>query len=1012
MRTKFAFLSALLLLFMGQLAFSQVTGKVQDDFGPVVDAEVTVRGGTATATTDDDGVFSIDAKVGDVLVITDAMGTSDEVNVTKNNMGTITMGALVLEETVIQGAYDRTTTKKETVGAETVLDAATFENRPTSSFLNAIQGHAPGVVIQSNSGSPGSGQIDVLIRGRGSINASTDPLVVVDGIPMGTTQFRNLNQDDFESVTILRDAHATSIYGNRGANGVILITTKKGKAGVPLSIEVNSMFGFFTLPKTKYKMANAQEMLQIQHNRGLGQGASMTQEEINNWDGPNTNWRDIFFRTGINESYMVSMRQGSETFRSYYSVGYNKVEGMIPTTDFQRFTARANLSGNSENKRFTYEGILNVSYSKRHELDAETNPNISNNVIQNPLFGALMGLPFLDPLLDVTGRDLYWVTNNTPGYWAYVLKDVVTPGMVPNLRTEQGVLGSFAAGYELMPGLTARNKIGIDYKYSERVFARAPWSWLATAVAESDNLDFPGFEDHTNVIDATISNVASLNYNKTWGLHNLQLGAYFEYIKFHYRSNGFRQRGLVEATWHFNSGSGWAPRDGDLYVPEVFGDYVNAGSLSYFGTVEYEYDGKYGVAGTVRRDATNKFRKNKKWGTFWSAAARWVISEEEFMKDSAFNLLKLRGSYGVTGNQILTSPAYNVNPLYYDNSLAWDFYTSGDGYQNTGAYFPVLGNIDVGWEETHQANIGLDFLVFKNRLEGNLDVYRKDTKKLYTDINLSATTGQYDIDGNNGKLRNEGVELALRYKALNHQDYSLTFWANTSYNKNKILKMPSESPNPGGVGLAEGRMAFEFNLIPYMGVDPETGEYLYMDHEGNIVDWTQIDTERDARWTGKSLLPKWVGGFGFDVEYKGFYLDVAFSYQLEYYKWDNLYWWLWDSSSAVDMNLTSHLLDAWTPENPNTGVAALLANDAFDGDSDRLLYDAGFLRLRNATLGYNVPKKFLEGTFVKKANVFVTGENLAIWTKWKGYDPEGQVNYTLGQYPNPRVISVGLNLEF
>ncbi|NLN34221.1 MAG: SusC/RagA family TonB-linked outer membrane protein [Flavobacteriaceae bacterium] len=1030
MRTKFAFLSALFLLFIGQVVFAQVTGTVQDSDGfPVADAEVTVMGSDASAITDENGSFSINAQVGDVLTITDIMGVPQDFSVTRNNMGVMRFGIERLDEVLITTGYDITTTKKETMGAVTTVSSETFENRATSSFLNSIQGHVPGVTIQSNSGSPGSAQIDVLIRGYGSINASTDPLIVVDGIVIGSAQFRNLNQQDFESVNVLRDAHATAIYGNRGANGVIVVTTKKGKSGVPLSIEFSSMYGVFTLPEHDYNLANAQQMLTLQNIKGVGYGATLTEDEIANWNGPNTDWRDVFFRQGISQNYNLAMRQGSENFRSYYSVGYNKVEGLIPTTDFQRFNARANIAGNSDNRRFNYEGIVSVAYSKRHELDSETNSGISNNVIQNPLFGSVLGMPYMAPF-EGNGRDLWNTIGSTlsGGNYAYVLQSVMYPGEMPNRRTENSVLASFSASYELFDGLTARNKTGIDYKHAQRLFARAPYSFLALAVAVPAGLDYPGHEDHINTQDLTLSNVFSLNYDKTFGLHRLQLGAYAEYVKAHYRSESFRQNGLIERTWSFGSGNGWAPRDGDLYAPTVSAGKIDAGTFSYFGTLDYEYDQRYGVGASIRRDAASKFRTDQQWGTFWSAAARWVISEEAFLKGSkGVNLLKLRGSYGVTGNQILSQPGYDTNPMFLDTSLAWSANVVAPGYQNTSAYYPLLGNIAVGWEETHQANIGLDFIFFNNRLEGNIDVYQKNTKNLYTQIGLSAGVGAlydhdnnpstppittYNIKGNNGELENKGIEALLRYKLINQKDFDLTIWANTAYNKNTIISIPNESINPGGASLAEGHMVWEQYLIPYVGVDQETGEWLYMDFEGNIVDHTGIDPERDSRWTGKSFLPKWNGGFGLSANYKGWYLDANFSYQADFYKFDNMLAWLQDHTGAVDMNLSADLLDAWTPDKPSATMASLTANNVYDWDSDRLLKDASFIRFRSATLGYNIPSRWLEGTSLKGVNLFVQGENLLIWTKWKGFDPEGVKTTSLGQYPNPRSFSFGVNVEF
>ncbi|MDX9704418.1 MAG: TonB-dependent receptor, partial [Weeksellaceae bacterium] len=350
--------------------------------------------------------------------------------------------------------------------------------------------------------------------------------------------------------------------------------------------------------------------------------------------------------------------------------------------------------------------------------------------------------------------------------------------------------------------------------------------------------------------------------------------------------------------------------------------------------------------------------------------------------------------------------------LFLDNSLAWDYNDTGAAYQNTVGYYPVLGNIDLGWEETHQANIGLDFTFFNNRLEGNIDVYQKNTKKLFSGINLSAVTGQYGISGNNGELENKGIEIALRYKLIKKADFDLTVWANTAYNKNTLISFPAESIIPGSTTLAEGHTIYEWYMIPHVGVDPDTGEWLYKDIDGNIVDYTGIDPERDARFTGKSFLPKWNGGFGFSANYKGWYLDANFSYQAGFHKFDNLLAWLEDHTAANDMNLSADLLNAWTPENPNTDMASLNANNVFDWDSDRLLYDASFVRFRSATLGYNIPQRWLDGTALKGVNIFIQGENLLIWTKWKGFDPEGVKTTSLGQYPNPRSFSFGVNVEF
>lgn len=1022
MRTKFSGILTLLLAFAVQLSFAQqktISGTITDDTGlPLPGVNIVVKGTNTGTQSDFDGNYSIDVNVGQTLEFT-YVGFATEERAVTASTSTVSFAmqsdASELDEIIIT-AYDQKRTRKSSMGARTTITAETLESRPSGSILNSLQGSVPGAAIQSNSGSPGSAQIDMIIRGRNSLNASSDPLFVIDGVIVGSAQFRNLNHQDIQSMDILRDAHETSIYGNRGANGVVVITTKRGKYNQPLSVKFNNMHGVFTLPKHDYNLANSREILTLQNRVGAQPGASLTEEEIANWD-VDTNWLDYFFNTGINRQYNLSMEQGSENSNSFFSAGYSDVEGMVPTTNFNRFNLRGNLQGKTDNDRFSYEASLSIGYSKRNQLDSETNAGISNNVVQNPLFGSLLGLPYLESGLYPNGQSLFDAIGGATGNGnaIYILSDVLIPGQIPNQFTETNVLSSFSTSYKISESLTARNRTGIDYKHQTRNFARAPQSYLAIVVAASSGLEFPGFERASNTQDATISSVTSLNFDKTFNdRHHIQVGAFAEYIKAHYRASSLEKYGLIAETWELGSGTGFAPRDGDNYVPTVSLSKVDAGSFSYFATLDYELDGKYGIGGTIRRDAANKFRRDYQWGTFWSVAGRWVISDENFLSSSNnINLLKLRASYGISGNQILSVPAPDTNPLFLDSSLAWDYNTTGTGYLNNPIYATVLGNSSVQWEETSQANIGIDGIFFNNRLEGNIDVYQKVTNNLYNFMNLSGITGQYVINGNNGKLTNKGIELNLRYNLIRNDDFNLTVFANTSYNENKITDLESENLTPGGVVNAEGGPVRQFYLLNYLGVNEENGELLFADADGNPTETPNPD--EDAVFTGKSNLPKWTGGFGLNAEYKGFYLDLNFSYQADFYKWDNALFWLYDgsSSSVSSFNVSADLLNAWTPENPTSNFPALDASNInFAASSDRYLYDASFIRLRNTVIGYNFPKKFLEGTSIKNMNVFLQGENLLLWSKWRGFDPEGYTNFSLGQYPNPRTISLGFNVEF
>lgn len=1006
------------LFLFASFAYAQVRGVVVDDFGPVAGAVVTVDETGNSTETGDDGAFSITAEVGNTLTVLNPNTLAEKkFPVTGINMGNLLVSdaATILTDVLVMG-YDNTVTREESIGAQTTIGEEAFEGRPTVSFLSSVQGNSPGVMIQTSSGSPGSAKIDALIRGRSSIAASTDPLIVVDGVIMGSNQFRNLNQNDFESVSILRDAHATSIYGNRGANGVIVIKTKSGRYNQALKINLNTSYGIFTLPGNDYNIANAREMLTLQNRLGTGLGGSLTEEEIAAWD-IDTNWLDVFFQEGINQQYNLTFSQGGERFNSFTSVGYMDVQGMVPTTDFQRFSVRTNINGKSLNEKFEYGMTLAPGFSKRHQLDAETRGDISANIIQNPLQGAMTALPYLESGIYQNGQQLFDAigSNFSGGRNIYVLEDILIPGQMPNQLSEFNILGNAYVNYKFTDYITARSKINVDYKHQQRMFARAPWSYLAIVVANGAGTEFGGVEDIWNDQDVTFSNINSLHYDRTFNeLHTINVGAYMEYIKAHNYYSSRRQVGLDPRTWELGAGTGYITRDGDNYIPSVNAAKVDAGSFSYFGMFDYDYNAKYGLGFNIRRDATYRFIEDKKWGTFWSVGGRWNINKEAFMEDvDVFNMLKLRASYGTQGNSNILPTPYDYNPLFVGTSVALDYNTTGTGYLNENAFYSVVGNPDIQWEVVKQWNIGLDWIMFNNKLEGNLDVYRKKTEQLYDAINVSGVNGQFAIQGNNGELENKGVELNLRYNLINKENLDLSIFGNTAYNENKILDLTTEDLTPGFTVNAIGGPVNQWYVYEYYGVNPANGNLLFLDANGNPTE--NPDPEADSQFTGKSSLPKWVGGFGFNSKYHGFYLDAQFSYQFDVWKYDNQLQWLYDSSpaSVAGYAVSADLLDAWTPENPNTVMPSLTAsNVTLQDGSDRLIMDASFIKLKNVSLGYSVPQDWLSPTFVRNMNIYVQAENLATWSNWKGLDPEGYVTTTLGVYPSPRTISFGFNVEF
>lgn len=1025
MRSKFKWIFTLLLAFSMQFSFAQektVSGTITENGLPLPGVSVTVKGTTKGTQTDMNGKYSISASKGEALVFsyigfvtqTITVGATNSINVVMVEGGT----ELDVVEIVNTG-YDRTRTKAETSSAITTISSKTLENRPNASFLNSLQGTAPGLTILSASGQPGSAKIDMFVRGISSINASTEPLIVIDGIPTNGNQFRNLNQNDFETVAVLRDAAATSIYGNRGANGVLVITTKRAKFGAALNISYDVVTGFNQLPEEHYNMANAKQVLTIEQRKNTGMGAGMTDEQIAAYTGPNTDWKKVFFKQGLTQQHNLGLSFGGANTSNFTSIGYFNQEGMVPTTDFQRFTLRNNFNGKSNNDKFTYASQVAIGYSKRNQLDQETNGDINNNTIQNPLLGALAGLPYAAAGQFKNGYELFDTigTNFNGPNDTYVLEDILN-GSMPNRYTETSILANISVNYKLTDALTLGNKSGVDYKVSDRIFARAPYNYLAIAVAASNGQEFAGLEQMSTTKDFTFTNIVSLNYSKLFkDAHRIEVGAFMEYMKAHYNATSFRQNGLNPKNWAFGAGTGYVAPDvaNNNYIPTVSASKIDAGTLSYFGTLDYDYKERFGFAAVVRRDASYRFVEDNKWGTFWSVSGRWNIDQEQFMQNSGIDMLKLRASYGTQGNQNVIAPAYGTNPLFPGSNLVRDTNatntTASPGYDNiTGIRTGQVANTDLIWEEVSQANIGLDFRVAKGRLEGNIDVYRKETDKLYTSIRRSAATGFYSQDGNNGKLRNSGVELMLKYKLVDSNDFKLSVFANGSYNKGEVIEIEIEDQSGEDLLTVPGQLTYEWNLIPYVGVNQSNGNLLFLDAAGNVTE--NPNPTEDRRKTGKSLIPKYQGGFGFNADYKGFYSDVLFSWAKDVWKLDISNYWAYQLDFIGDDNVSADLLNAWTAANPTNFPSLDATNQNFSMDSDRFLNDASFLRLRSVSLGYSFPKKYLDNTFMDGLKLFVQGENLLLWSKWRGFDPEMFTAGTQSTYPNPRTISVGASVQF
>jgi TonB-linked SusC/RagA family outer membrane protein len=1040
MRSKFKWIFTLLLALSMQFSFAQektVTGVVSDKSGPIPGANIVVKGTTRSTQTDFDGKYAIKASQGEVLLISFTGYTNSTIVVGGASNYNITLKEqnIALEEVVVLG-YDRTATKAKSVSASTTVSAESIKNRPNVTVLQSLTGNVAGLNVIASSGSPGSAKFDLLVRGMGSVNSSTEPLYIIDGNPTNSVVFRNINPEDIESVSILRDAAATSIYGSRAANGVVVIKSKSGKFESGLKISYTSTYGLSELTKDKYNIMSSQQLLTFQRDNNISAGAGnnvllndylgatpgtpLTDEQIRR--APNTDWRDVFFSISQTQTHNLSLTSGGKNLSNFTSLSYTEQDGIIKTTNFKRFTYRTNLTGKSTNEKFNYGTNLTLALSKRFQLGQETNANVNNNVVQNPLLGALTGVPYYgedfypgggNQLFDLIGTDF------DGGNTTLVLQDLLYPGQQPNRYNEVKTLINANASYKLSKYVTVGTRMGVDYNVSDRTFARAPWSYLARAVQDNNGNTLPagGFETRTTDRDFGYNVTNSLKYNKTFSeKHNLDAGIYMEYMKAYQTINTSTQNGLDPLNYAFGSGQGWTNLGANFPTlrPTNAAAKNVAGTFSYFASLTYDYDDKYGFDATVRRDASYRFIEDNKWGTFWSVGARWNLDKENFMKGSAFNMLKLRASYGIQGNQNIGFLGNGVNPLYSGDNLVRELIDTGTGYGNSNAYvFSQLANRTLQWEEQTMANIGLDFGLWKDRLTGNLDIYDRTTNELFTSKSISAAAGASpSLAGNNGELSNRGIELALRYKIFRSNDFNLEVFANGSYNKNEYKDIETVKDDQNGIIEANGGQVNEYWLVPYAGVNPANGDLLFVAADGSLTD---NPDNVDRRMTGKSWIPVYQGGFGLNVDYKGFFMDSQFAFALKQYRFDYAQLWLNSFAAfAADNNMSTDILNAWTPTNTNTNVPALNANNFQQGTdfSDNWLKDASYCRLKNVSFGYNFNKKMLEKSFMTSLKLFVQAENLYTWTKWRGFDPDFGGIANVGSFPTPRTISFGVNVEF
>jgi TonB-linked SusC/RagA family outer membrane protein len=970
--------------FLLSVAFAQnkaITGKVTSatDGTSLPGVSVTVKGNAKIGTqTDVNGNFKLSVPADAKTLVFSYIGFKIvELPISTTVNVKLQEDQAQLSEVVVNGY---TSIQRSKFSGSTVTISGAKVATPTfGSFDQALQGAAAGVTVIANGGQPGQNAV-VRIRGNGSINGSNVPLYIVDGIEVNAADFQSMNQGDFDNVEILKDAVSTGVYGSRGSNGVFVITTKKGKAG-QIQLNYDSQFGTSTLPEDKLLLMNSDQKITYELQRGNPYGwTAAEQAELR---AVNFNWQDELFRTAKTQQHQVSASGGTEASKFYASLSYLDQEGIVKTTGLKRYTARANVDNVVKNFKF---GLgVQGGFSNRNNTEE------SNSFLSSPLNAARWSNPYeraFGPDGDFNesgGKGTGQLTSTQPnGALNLALNR-------NNGRQVKGVATSYLE-FRLpsIKGLYARTNWGIDYTQNEGDFFTSPRS--------SSGIARQGILSRTFNRNFRYTGTTSINYSTTIKKHEISGGVFTEVVKNDFRSFGFTGYGFTNG---FTNEAGITPGAATTpnFIPAVAGNGTQNGLLSFFALANYGYNGKYFLNVVGRRDGSSRFGSGNRFANFGSAGVSWLASEEEFIKNiSSISDLRLRVSYGTTGNQ-----GTGDFPLAIFGRA---------NYAGVGGFSPSSpGNSALTWETSTTLDAALDFGLFKNRLFGTIEYYnRVATDQLY-DVPVDPSGGGFtSITANFGSLRNRGIEFSLSGDVIKTSSFSWTLGGNITYNKNEILDLPTDNVIQGVTILREGSPVNSLFLVPFAGVDPATGNALYRKLDGTITPTYSVN---DKVIYGTSDAPLY-GAINSNVRYKGFDLSAQVNFFEQRQMYNSDYVNVIDPTYYFD-NVHIDLLNEWTPSNTITNVPrpSTSGGNFFRNQTDRFLDDADFWRLRNVMLGYTFAKPVLDAMKIRSARLFLQGQNLLTGTKFRSFDPEATgTNLAGAQYPSLKQVTFGLSIGF
>ena len=987
------------------------------------------------------------------LVISFIGMQSQEVKIKPNVKVVLTSDSEQLEEVMVV-AYG-TAKKSAFTGSAATIKNEKITSRQTSNVTNALAGQVAGVQTTSSTGQPGK-DATVRIRGIGSISASNTPLYVVDGVPYDG-EISAISTSDIESMTVLKDAASNALYGARGANGVILITTKRGKTGdarvtfdAKWGVNKRGIPSYETVsdPGKFYEMAySAIYNADLKGYAAAGDLASANAyanktmlsssylgyqvftvpngEQLIGMDGklnPNAtlgysdgtyyykpdNWSDELFENNLRQEYNLSVSGANDKMNYYMSAGYLDDQGIVPNSGFQRYSAR--LKADYQVKPWLkMSGNISFTHYDSREQDTESGTSNANAFYAANIMGAIYPMYIRDAegniMIDNRGFQRYDYGSDTNFQRKNVIPNAnpLASYMLDLMKYSGDVVsGKWSADIDIWGGIKAKINIGID----------------ANNVRSTDLVNpFYGQHSETSGVGGIVSVSTQrtfstnqqylLTYNKTFNhIHNLDVLAGHENYNYKYQY----LYGSREKIYNPN-------------LPELNNGIMNQSNASYsqsYATegwlfrVQYDYDGKYFGSASYRRDGSSAFHPDNRWGNFWSVGAGWLMNKESFLENQNWiDMLKFKISYGLQGNDnLLYMNDYRNYQPYMDQ------YTLTNNNSDFATTLYYKGNQDITWETSHSFNTGFDFAFWKGKLSGSIEYFsRKTTDMLYFKP-VASSMGYSRFPENVGSMINRGVELDLNSNIFDTKDLTWDINFNLTHFKNKVLELAPELNGQlidGSRIYREGESMYQLYLPKYAGVDPETGESLWTLTEPNEKGETTTTSYSEAsshRFMTGDILPKVYGGFGTSLTFKGFDFSIAFAYQLGGRILDYTYQSLM-STNAQGSAWHVDMLNAWTPENKNTNVPRMNVNDIYVSySSDRWLTSSNYLSLQNITFGYTLPKNWTRKLQVEGVRLYFVADNVALLTARKGLDPRQGYVASDNVYSPIRTISGGISLNF